>query len=312
MIKNITELLQKDGVGSMYLIRKMNLEGFVRCMKNDGNAKECRRRYRGLIKGAICEEYRPRSDKYRFDTAIPIWSVYYPRRLFHLDSPPIMLFCKGDRNLLYLRPGLGVVGSRAMTRYGSRVVERLVGYLAKLGVSAVSDRPSSLQLSREVGRVVVISGMARGVDSKAHNEAVRHGLPSIGVVPGSLAGRYVDQKRSVYGNLVSHGLLVSEFPAGRGEFKGMFPMRNRIIAALSDAVLVVEAGLRSGALNTVSTAVSLGKEVGAVPGGIFNPGSVGTNMLIAQGAMMIRDKADLMELLNINIEVGKRSVWSSG
>jgi DNA processing protein len=145
--------------------------------------------------------------------------------------------------------------------------------------------------------ICVVSGLARGIDSAAHWGSVEAGGKTIGVLGTSVDVPYPPANRPLYNRLAEEGLLVSEFADGRPAFKGCFPRRNRIIAGLSKVTIVVEAGRKSGALNTATHALELGRTVAAVPGNIDCPQAAGSNQLLRDGAHLITSVADALMLM---------------
>lgn len=175
-------------------------------------------------------------------------------------------------------PRVAIVGTRTPTQYGIRIARALATQLADAGIC-------------------VVSGMARGIDSAAHWASVEAGGKTIGVLGTSVDVPYPSTNKPLYDRLAEKGLLLSEFADGRTAFKGCFPRRNRIIAGLSKVTIVVEAGLKSGALNTASHALELGRPVAAVPGNIDCPQAAGSNQLLRDGAHLITSIADAMMLV---------------
>jgi DNA processing protein len=163
--------------------------------------------------------------------------------------------------------------------------------------------PEGLEVARALGRglasagVTVVSGLALGVDSAAHAGAVEAGGPTVAVLAGGADVPYPQSKATLYGSIVAHGgAVVSELPPGFRAFKWNFPARNRIIAALAPVTIVVEAAERSGSLITAELALELGRDVGAVPGSVLSWRSRGTNALLRDGATLIRDAIDALDL----------------
>ena len=199
----------------------------------------------------------------------------YPDSFVEVDEPPPFLFARGDLTLLKL-PACAIVGSRDHSPYGARVCRAIAGFAAASGV-------------------VVVSGMARGLDAVAHGAALDAGGKSIGVLGNGLGVVYPAANRALYERMSSSGLLLSEFSPGEKPTAGSFPRRNRLISALARVTIVVEAATGSGALITVEKALEQGKDVMAVPGPITSVVSVGTNQLIRDGAMPLLEPADLMQ-----------------
>ena len=198
----------------------------------------------------------------------------FPRSLLSVEPAPTHLFALGRLELLE-RPAVAIVGSRDHTRYGAEVCEAIAGGAAAAGI-------------------VVVSGMARGLDAIAHHSALAASGGSIGVLGCGLGVVYPESNRRLYSLMSKDGLLVTEAPPGERPKKGSFPRRNRIIAGLARATVVVEAAVGSGALITANEALDQGKDVLAVPGGVTSPTSVGTNALLRDGAAPLLDLDDLL------------------
>jgi DNA processing protein len=218
-------------------------------------------------------------------------SAGYPARLGDDTAPPAALFVRG--------------GDNARER-----LRRLVGGAEgppPPAVAIVGTRrgsPEGLEIARMLGRglagagVTVVSGMALGVDSAAHAGAVEVCGPTVAVLAGGADVPYPTRKASLYAAiLAAGGAVVSEMPPGFRAFRWNFPARNRIIAALAPATIVVEAAERSGSLITAELALELGRDVAAVPGPVLSWRSRGTNALLRDGATLIRDVRDALELV---------------
>jgi DNA processing protein len=177
---------------------------------------------------------------------------------------------------------VAVVGTRKVTHYGRQAAEEIAAFLAQNGVT-------------------VISGLARGVDSIAHRAALDAGGRTIAVLGSGVDQIYPAENRGLAAEMTSRGAVLSDYALGTPPEAGNFPPRNRIIAGLSIAVVVVEAGERSGARITANFAVEQGREVFAVPGNIFSPQSKGTNQLIRDGAHPLLAPEDLLEVLNLSM-----------
>jgi DNA processing protein len=198
----------------------------------------------------------------------------YPGVLLHLPDPPPVLFARGRLDLLD-PPAVAVVGSRRPTRYGQDMARAVAGGAAAAGL-------------------VVVSGMARGLDAVAHHAALDAGAGSIGVLGNGLGVVYPAANRGLYRRMAAEGLLLTEYPPGERPNAGSFPGRNRLIAGLARVTVVVEAALDSGALNTAGRALDQGREVMAVPGPVTSPTSAGTNALIRDGAGPWLESDDLL------------------
>lgn len=205
----------------------------------------------------------------------------YPAPLLELPDPPPALWCLGDSRLLAPAAArVAIVGTRSATPYGHRATSALAGAAADAGA-------------------VVVSGMALGIDATAHLAPLDRGARTIAVLGSGVDVPYPRAHRALHRRIVAHGLVLSELPPGTAPTAGAFPRRNRIVAALSQATLVVEAGARSGALITAAVALDLGRDVGAVPGPVDAPESAGTNALLRDGAAVIAEPADLLDLLGL-------------
>ncbi len=203
----------------------------------------------------------------------------YPESLAHLADPPPVLYAAGNLTALH-RPAVAVVGSREATEFGLRFAYRLGRDLAERGIA-------------------VISGMARGIDSAAHEGALAAGGPTVAVLGWGLDIVPPGWRRSLARRIRSRGALVSEFPFGTPAMPGHFPRRNRLISGLSLGVVVVEAAARSGSLITARHALEQGREVFAVPGRPGDETSRGTLSLIKQGAKLVESVDDILEELPV-------------
>lgn len=199
----------------------------------------------------------------------------YPPLLREIFDPPEYLYCLGDAKLL-AGEKLAVVGSRQASPYGSAALKRLLPEVCRAGLA-------------------VVSGMAYGIDSQAHRLALAEGGGTIGVNAGGLLRLYPAGNRALTDRLREHGSIISEFPLEVISRPFFFPVRNRIIAGISRAVLVVEAAARSGSLITARLALEQNRDVLAVPGNIDSPLSRGTNWLIQQGAKAVLTAQDILD-----------------
>ena len=225
----------------------------------------------------------------------------YPARLRDLPDPPPVVFVRGHDEWLGAGPVVGIVGTRAATAYGERVTREIAAQLARAGA-------------------VVLSGMARGIDGAAHRGALGAGGRTGAVLGTGIDIAYPAAHRTLHADLATTGLLIAEQPPGEKATGGSFPERNRIIAALSDLVIVVEAGRKSGALITATRALELNRIVAAVPGEIDSPQSAGSNELLRDGAQLIASPEDALALVGLTTaprapspEVGgaERVVWDA-
>jgi DNA processing protein len=202
----------------------------------------------------------------------------YPDVFRTLPDPPYLLFAVGRLELL-TAPSIGVVGTRAPTEYGRRTAYAFAGELARAGVC-------------------IVSGMARGIDSAAHAAALQAGGDTVGVLGHGIDRVYPPENARLFAAVRERGLLITELAPGEDPNAGNFPRRNRLIAALSRGVLVVEMGEKSGAKHTVEYALEQGKDVFAVPGPLGSPQSAGTNKLLREGATIVTSPRDILEELH--------------
>jgi DNA processing protein len=202
----------------------------------------------------------------------------YPERLADDPQAPVLLFCLGDPAVLGEAPTAALVGTRAPTRYGIGVAAQFGADLSAAGVS-------------------VVSGLALGIDGAAHEGACGAGAPPVAVVAGGLDHPYPRRHERLWERVASSGVIVSESPAGVPTEKWRFPVRNRLLAALSDVVIVVESRHHGGSRHTVDAAIDRGIAVGAVPGSIRSATSEGTNALLADGAFPVCSAGDILVAL---------------
>lgn len=205
----------------------------------------------------------------------------YPPSLGDLELPPPVLYCRGS---LPEPPALAMVGSRRADPYGLAAADLFASRLAEAGL-------------------VIVSGAARGIDRRAHEAALRPGAGrTVAVLGCGLDVDYPRGSRALRERIVARGCLLSEFPMGAMPRRQNFPVRNRIIAALGFACLVVQAAVRSGSLITAHHALELGRPVFALPGRIFDERSQGCNRLIRDGAHPVLEPDDVLEALPLSLQ----------
>lgn len=204
----------------------------------------------------------------------------YPPLLAELHDPPARLHLRGGPAEILALPSVAVVGARSCSSYGAQVARELARDLAALGI-------------------VVVSGLARGIDGEAHRGALAAGGLTVAVLGCGIDRDYPQAHAQLAGRIAESGLVVSEYPPGVEPAPWRFPARNRIVAGLARATVVVEARERSGALITADFALELGRDVFAVPGEITSGLSKGTNDLIRQGATPMLAADDVLEALGI-------------
>lgn len=212
----------------------------------------------------------------------------YPARLREIYDYPPVLYVRGNLPAED-EPCLAIVGSRRPTIYGRQVTEEIVANLA-------------------LSKIIIVSGLARGIDSVAHRAALDAGGKTVAVFGSGLDIVYPGENVKLAQSIAEHGALVSEHPPGVKPKAENFPLRNRIMSGLSLGVLVVEAGERSGALITAHQAAEQNREVFAVPGIILSPASQGANRLIQEGAKLVRNSTDILEELNLTVAVQQAEI----
>ncbi|MBV2262658.1 MAG: DNA-processing protein DprA [Thauera sp.] len=204
----------------------------------------------------------------------------YPRQLFDIADPPVLLYVKGEPALLS-RPGIALVGARSATAAGEANAEAFARALAEQGL-------------------VVVSGLALGIDAAAHRGALAAGgagAGTVAVIGTGIDRIYPARNAALARAIAAAGAVVSEFPLGTPPLQHNFPRRNRLIAGLGEGVLVVEAALGSGSLITARLATETGREVFAIPGSIHSPLSRGCHRLIRDGAKLVETAEDVVEEL---------------
>jgi len=209
----------------------------------------------------------------------------YPRRLKEIDQSPPVLYMRG-KILEEDQFAVAVVGTRRSTAYGRQITEELVRTLVANGIT-------------------VVSGLARGIDGVAHKNTIIAGGRTLAVLGSGVDRIYPPEHRQLADEIAQNGAVLSDYPPGTAPEGGNFPPRNRIISGLSQVVVVIEAGKRSGALITAAFAAEHGRDVFAVPGNMFAPQSKGTNVLIREGAQIMLDPQDVLEVLNL-ANIGKQ------
>jgi DNA processing protein len=198
----------------------------------------------------------------------------YPERLRAIYNPPPVLYYKGQLPSIDEEAALGVIGTRSPTAYGQNAALKLCYKLASSGM-------------------LIVSGMAKGIDTAAHLGALRAGKPTVAVLGCGVDVVYPAENRNVYEDIAAAGLLLSEYPPGTRAEGQHFPARNRIISGLSLGVLVVEAPPGSGAMITANHALEQGRDVFAVPGNIDNREAEGSHRLIREGAILAARAEDI-------------------
>lgn len=209
---------------------------------------------------------------------ITIFDDDYPALLKETYQPPWILYAKGDVSLLKSSNLLAVVGARQYTEYGENAIHYLFPKLIEKGM-------------------IIVSGLAAGIDAIAHQSAINFGGRTIAVIAGGLYHIYPETNKKLAYEIMKNHLIISEFPPDTKPLRWQFPIRNRVISGMSKGALIVQAKSKSGSLITANFAVQEGREVFALPGNIFSAYSMGTNELIQQGAKLVKCPEDILEEL---------------
>ncbi len=214
----------------------------------------------------------------------------YPYRLKYCNDAPVLLFSKGNADLNVAKT-VAVIGTRKSTAYGQELCDMLIN-----GLKRYRD-------------LLVISGMAYGIDAAAHKKCVKEGVPTTGVLAHGLDRIYPFAHKSLAAEMCACGGLLTEFPSGTNPDKTNFPIRNRIVAGMSDVVVVVESDLKGGAVITAYLAAGYNREVAAFPGRVHDPCSRGCHMLIRKNiAAMITSADDLADLMGWQTQTHPRAI----
>ena len=210
---------------------------------------------------------------------MPFVSPAYPAQLAALADPAPLLLVRGDAGVLS-EPAVGIVGARAATVYGRRVARSLAADLAREGI-------------------VIVSGLARGIDAEAHLGALESGGRTVAVQACGIDRVYPPEHRTLADRIAENGAVMTELPLRTRPHRAFFPLRNRLISGLSAAVVIVEARERSGSLITATHAANQGRDVFAVPGPITAPTSRGTNRLLRDGAFVALGPDEILDELGV-------------
>lgn len=278
---------EEDLVAWLRLIRsrRVGATTFFRLLGEHGSAEAALDALPGVARGAGVERYTPcPPDAARRELAagraagaqlVSFADPAYPRALRDIADAPPLLWAKGDLSLL-TRPMVALVGARNASSLGTRMARKLAQDLGEAGV-------------------VTVSGLARGIDAAAHHASIATG--TVAVLAGGIDVIYPAENAALADQIAMTGLLLTEQPPGLQPQARHFPMRNRIISGLVGAVVVIEAAARSGSLITAKTALDQGRDVLAVPGHPFDARAWGCNMLIRDGAALVRGAKDVLEAI---------------
>jgi len=241
---------------------------------------------RNIAAGTVFEDAIREAEQARQQglSLISIDDSRYPALLKEIFDPPLLLYAQGEISLLGAA-SVGIVGTRRPTAYGRAMATRLAGDLAVRGL-------------------VIVSGLARGIDSVAHQGCLDAGGKTMAVLGCGIDVVYPAENKKLSAAIAEKGLIISEFPLGSFPAPQNFPIRNRIISGISLGVVVVEAAQYSGSLITARLAMEQNREVFAVPGSLTNQYSWGPHVLIKQGAKLVQDWQDVVEELPSSVRVG--------
>ncbi|WP_010282477.1 DNA-processing protein DprA [Bacillus timonensis] len=273
--KSIFRILQHDPtLSSIYTIPSSVYDKILPLPKNQLNI---------FLKDLHSLSIQSMLKQYRYNNVgiITIFDQEYPFLLKQIYDPPWVLYTAGDQALLNSRKLLGVVGSRTPIRTSVESMTKVLVPLIKKDW-------------------VMVSGLARGIDTMAHQLAIHHNGKTIAVIAGGLHHIYPRENIELATTITQNHILISEYPPSTKPEKWQFPMRNRIISGLTQGTLVVEAKERSGSLITADQAVNQGREVFALPGSILEPSCVGTNKLIQSGAKLVLSCDDILSEIPTN------------
>ncbi|MEG0260240.1 MAG: DNA-processing protein DprA [Lysinibacillus sp.] len=212
--------------------------------------------------------------------ALPYTHPFYPRHLFELVNPPAVLYVKGKLSLLTNTKRVAIIGSRKATSYSKTAMDYILPPLIEK-------------------RYTIVSGLAKGADTLAHVGALKYGGQTIAVLGHGFHHLYPKENAELANKIASEHLLLTEYPPYMKPEKWHFPMRNRIISGLSQALVVTESTLRSGTLITTELALEQGKDVFVVPGPIDSEQSQGTNKLLIEGAIPVVNGYQIVEMLEL-------------
>lgn len=281
------KLSAAEKLASIRLIRTDNIgpRTYFNLLKKYGSAEEAIIQLPEVVsrsgkKSEICsieaaEKEISSADKFGIKILHHLDKEYPANLLQTYDAPPV-LFYKGNVKLL-TEKSIGVVGTRNASANGCAITRRICSALGEAGL-------------------IITSGLARGIDAEAHKVALKTG--TVAVVAGGLDDVYPPENEKLFHKIAEQGLVISENPLGVKPLARHFPQRNRIIAGLSDGVLVVEAAMKSGSMITAEFALREGREVFAIPGSPLEPRSSGTNQLIKDGATLVVNADDILNNLS--------------
>lgn len=274
---DILRLINSEGIGAVGFYKYLQKFGSV---ANAINALNPQKR---IFSKTQAEDEIAKANKLNI-RIVTFDSPDYPQGLRNIPDTPPVLYLKGNSKLLNHYPNIAIVGARNASISGRKIASKIAYDLTQ-------------------NNILVVSGMARGIDSSAHKGAMyaqNQQGPTIAVLGTGVDIAYPTENSELYREIAQKGLLISEFPIGTPAQSSNFPRRNRIISGICEATLVVEATLKSGSLITAKTSLEQGKDVFAVPGSPLEPRSSGPNQLLRDGAILTESADDIIDFLTIN------------
>lgn len=268
-------LLEHDP--ELKLFQDWSLRKFAFCLNTqEPQAARILQAYRRAITMPLTASYEK-----HFITPISHLHDAYPKSLTELIDPPIILYAKGDIGLLEAKRRIAVIGSRKASPYSMKAIETILPPLVDSGFA-------------------IVSGLAKGADAMAHQQAIDLGGRTIAVVGSGFLHPYPAVNNALFKEITENHLCLTEYPPYVKPEKWHFPMRNRIISGLSEGIIVTEAENRSGTMSTIEHALDHGKDIFAVPGSIFSPLSGGPHRLIEEGAKPVWNGFQVLAELRVN------------
>lgn len=217
----------------------------------------------------------------------------YPQMLKNIDNPPAVLYCKGDLSQCNLKKTLAIVGSRRASSYAKDALSKIISELSGTDIC-------------------IVSGLASGIDTTAHTQALENNLKTIGVIASGFDFTYPASNKDLYKRIEnSNGAILSEYFPTFQPLQFRFPQRNRIVSGLSFGTLVAEASLKSGALITANLTLEQGRELMCIPGLITNPNTQGIYKLLKNGASLVTCADDILEALNWEIKIEQQKLFDT-
>lgn len=217
----------------------------------------------------------------------------YPQMLKNIDNPPAVLYCKGDLSQCNLKKTLAIVGSRRASSYAKDALSKIISELSSTDIC-------------------IVSGLASGIDTTAHTQALENNLKTIGVIASGFDFTYPASNKDLYKRIENgNGAILSEYFPTFQPLQFRFPQRNRIVSGLSFGTLVAEASLKSGALITANLTLEQGRELMCIPGLITNPNTQGIYKLLKNGATLVTSADDILEALNWEIKIEQQKLFDT-